>query len=97
MKKSYLASATLSLSLAIFSSAAYSTTSNPANNAAYPYVKSSLMGKSLLEQPQDLTSYPSEDDIKFLSAIRTQPTQNFFANQHQKFSRFVQALFPNNS
>jgi hypothetical protein len=28
-----------------------------------------------------------------LNTIRTTPTQNFFATQNQRFSRFVQSLF----
>ena len=33
------------------------------------------------------------DQIKVLTSIKTTASQNFLAEQHQKFSRFVQALF----
>ena len=32
-------------------------------------------------------------DVKILNSIQTTPSQNFFAEQHQRFSRFVQSIF----
>ena len=38
------------------------------------------------------------DELKVLTSLKSAPTQNFFAEQHQRFSRFVQAFFqPHNS
>lgn len=33
------------------------------------------------------------DEIKVLASLKSAPTQSFFAEQHQRFSRFVQAVF----
>lgn len=55
---------------------------------------SSLIGKALDQQKRNTTMIPSTDDeLKMLNTIRTTPTQNFFAVQNQRFSRFVQTLF----
>ncbi|NHB56775.1 DUF4179 domain-containing protein [Acinetobacter shaoyimingii] len=38
------------------------------------------------------------DQLKMITSINNAPSQNFLAEQHQRFSRFVQALFqPHNS
>lgn len=38
------------------------------------------------------------DQLKIITSINNAPSQNFLAEQHQRFSRFVQALFqPHNS
>lgn len=34
------------------------------------------------------------DQIKILNSLKSAPSQNFLAEQHQRFSRFVQAFFP---
>ena len=55
---------------------------------------SSLIGKALDQQKRNTSMIPSTDDeLKMLNTIRTTPTQNFFATQNQRFSRFVQSLF----
>ena len=55
---------------------------------------SSLIGKALDQQKRNISMIPSTDDeLKMLNTIRTTPTQNFFATQNQRFSRFVQSLF----
>ena len=95
MKKSYLAGVALSFSLAICSSVGYSAALQPTKDVS---VQDSLIAKSFIQQNHSaLQISPTEDDLKLMSAIRTQPTQSFFAAQHQKFSRFVQALFSTNS
>lgn len=56
--------------------------------------KPSLIEKALIQQKRtESTTSPSPDEVKVLNAIRVQPTQNFFAAQHQRFSLFVQSLF----
>ena len=35
----------------------------------------------------------TDDELKMLNNLRTTPTQNFFAAQHERFSRFVQSIF----
>ena len=55
---------------------------------------SSLIVKALDQQKRNTAMLPSTDDeLKMLNTIRTTPTQNFFANQHERFSRFVQTIF----
>lgn len=39
----------------------------------------------------------SKDQMKVITSISVAPTQNFFAAQNQRFSRFVQAIFPQQS
>ena len=55
---------------------------------------SSLIGKALDQQKRNISMIPATDDeLKMLNTIRTTLTQNFFATQNQRFSRFVQSLF----
>ena len=55
---------------------------------------SSLIGKALDQQKRNISMIPATDDeLKMMNTIRTTPTQNFFATQNQRFSRFVQSLF----
>lgn len=55
----------------------------------------SLIEKELSKQKQNTKAIESDlNNIKILTAIHTQPSQNFFAYQHERFSRFLQALFP---
>lgn len=53
-----------------------------------------LIVKALDQQKRNTAMLPSNDDeLKMLNTIRTNPTQNFFASQHERFSRFVQTIF----
>ena len=57
--------------------------------------KGSLIEKAITQQKQaDKQKFESNNDLKVLTSIHVAPTQNFFALQNQRFSRFVQALFP---
>ena len=57
--------------------------------------KGSLIEKAITQQKQaDKQKFESNNDSKVLTSINLAPTQNFFALQNQRFSRFVQALFP---
>lgn len=54
----------------------------------------SLIEKELSKQKQNTKAIDSDlDSIKILNAIHVQPSQNFFAYQHERFSRILQALF----
>ncbi len=56
--------------------------------------QSSLIEKALDQQKRNTIVLPSTDDeLKVLNTIRVTPTQNFLAAQHERFSRFVQAIF----
>lgn len=61
--------------------------------------KQSPIEKALSQQKRsDYLLVSDKDQIKVLTSIKVAPAQNFLAEQHQKFSRFVQALFqPHNS
>ncbi|CAB1208157.1 hypothetical protein [Acinetobacter bouvetii] len=59
--------------------------------------KSSLIEKALLQQKNGSNTLRADNDLKVLTEIKVAPTQSFFAAQNQKFSRFVQALFPQNN
>ncbi|WP_111893781.1 hypothetical protein [Acinetobacter sp. MB5] len=55
----------------------------------------SLIEKELSRQKQNTKAIDSDlDSIKILNAIHVQPSQSFFAYQHERFSRLLQALFP---
>ena len=56
--------------------------------------KVSPMEKAL-KQPKKLPTETIQvsSDVKILNSIQTTPSQNFFAEQHQRFSRFVQSIF----
>ena len=57
---------------------------------------SGLLSKELVKQKQNIASLNTDiDDIKLLTTIHVQPTQSFFASQHERFSRLWQALFSN--
>ncbi|WP_343598085.1 hypothetical protein [Acinetobacter sp.] len=65
----------------------------PVNNKVTHH-SSSYIGKELDKQKQNINSLNTDiDDIKLLTTIHLQPTQSFFAYQHERFSRFLQALF----
>ncbi|MBP6190501.1 MAG: DUF4179 domain-containing protein [Acinetobacter sp.] len=54
----------------------------------------SLIVKTLDQQKRNPVLLPATDDeLKMLNNLRTTPTQNFFAAQHERFSRFVQSIF----
>ena len=63
--------------------------------------RQSPIEKALLQQKQQKRSeqklITESDELKVLSSLKSAPTQNFFADQHQRFSRFVQAIFPQQS
>lgn len=58
--------------------------------------KQSPIVKALSQQKRDRSENKLDtdlDQLRMLNSINTAPTQNFLAEQHQRFSRFVQALF----
>lgn len=61
--------------------------------AASGTLKGSLIEKALLQRQADKSLQQSEIDLKMLTSIRAAPTQNFFAAQNQRFSRFMQFFF----
>ncbi|MCO8043858.1 hypothetical protein NI467_00500 [Acinetobacter bohemicus] len=60
-------------------------------------VKNSPIEKALQQHKTDKTLY-TEDNLKVQTALKITPSQNFFAAQNQRFTRFVQSIFsPNHS
>lgn len=52
--------------------------------------------KALSQQKRDRSDsklLAKKDQMKVITSISVAPTQNFFASQNQRFSRFVQAIF----
>lgn len=82
----------LSLSLGIFSQV--TTAAVIKDTQIKPTEKNMLIEKALDQQKRNLALLPTTDDeLKMLNTIRVAPTQNFFATQHQRFSRFIQSFF----
>ena len=91
MKSKLMCAALLTLSTVSHSAVIKSTESKTHLTAE----KGSLIEKALTQQKQaDKQKFESNNDLKVLTSIHVAPTQNFFALQNQRFSRFVQALFP---
>ena len=58
----------------------------------------SLVEKALDQQKRNTSMLPStNDELKMLNTLHATPTQNFFASQHERFSRFVQSIFQSRS
>lgn len=85
----------LSLGLSIFSHSSYAALENNTalKNAANTSVPNSLVEKALNQQKRNVSALGEDNDLIMLNSIRVTPSQNFFAAQHQRFSRFVQSLF----
>ena len=91
MKSKLICAALLTLSTVSHSAVIKSTESKTHLTAE----KGSLIEKAITQQKQaDKQKFESNNDLKVLTSIHVAPTQNFFALQNQRFSRFVQALFP---
>ena len=71
--------------------------SNKAITSSVMAERQSPIEKALNQQKQqkrgDHKLITETDELKVLTSLKSAPTQNFFAEQHQRFSRFVQALF----
>ncbi len=66
-------------------------TNKPINSAIV--AKQSPIEKALSQQKKHGDNNSINDELKVLAAIKSAPTQNFLAEQNQRFSRFIQALF----
>ncbi|QXW26238.1 hypothetical protein KXJ74_01570 [Acinetobacter johnsonii] len=74
--------------------AAISKTAN--SKAPIPAEKKSPIEKALNQQKVE-GKQQSDDNLKVLTALKSAPTQNFFASQNKSFTRFVQSLFLQNN
>lgn len=86
----------LCLAPTITTAAAVKETTNKVSSSEK---QSSLIVKALDQQKRSQKSFFQDDDeLKMINTIKTKPSQNFLAAQHERFSRFVQAIFqPHNS
>jgi len=92
----------LGFSLALFAQTGHTAVIKDTNKPIQSMIvaeKQSPIEKALSQQKRsDYLLVSDKDQIKVLTSIKVAPAQNFLAEQHQKFSRFVQALFqPHNS
>ena len=96
MKQTNLVILSLCLGLTVLSQTGHSAVIKDTNKPIHSSIVSvenkqlSPIEKALSQQKLGETD---RDQIKVLTAIKTTASQNFLAEQHQKFSRFVQALF----
>ena len=93
MKATFLHSVTLSIGLACMSQVGHSAAIQSNDKVTMPIEKASLIEKALNQQKGSDKSTLTETDLKIMTSIKVAPTQNFFATQNQRFSRFVQSLF----
>jgi xanthine dehydrogenase iron-sulfur cluster and FAD-binding subunit A len=54
--------------------------------------KTSPIEKAIQQQKSEKT-LNTEDNLKVLTALKVAPSQNFFAAQNYRFTRFVQSIF----
>jgi len=54
--------------------------------------KTSPIEKAIQQQKTEKT-LQTEDNLKVLTAFKVAPSQNFFAEQNYRFTRFVQSIF----
>lgn len=92
----YFRSVVLGLCLSLGATASYANAiQNKNDNSSTSTRHPSLIEKELSKQKQNTKAIDSDlDSIKILNAIHVQPSQSFFAYQHERFSRILQALFP---
>ena len=89
---------TLGLSVQVTQAAAISTNPTPVNSSSVISEKQSPIEKALSQQKRDNKLISSQDELKVFASLKGTASQNFLAEQHQRFSRFVQAIFqPHNS
>ncbi len=97
MKTPFLKVLCLSLGLTLLSSSGYAALQQDTKKttpARTSVEKVSPMEKALNQQKKLPTeTIQVSSDVKILNSIQTTPSQNFFAEQHQRFSRFVQSIF----
>lgn len=98
MKTQFLKVLCLSLGLTVIASsgqAAALQDSKKVNSTHSSVEKVSPMTKALNQQKKSATDATNlSNDVKIFTSIQAAPSQNFFAEQHQRFSRFVQSIFP---
>ncbi len=94
----------LSLSLAGLHTAQAATLKNTVKTTTNPtpaiaiVEKQTPIEKALSQQKRGEHKFTIDNDqLKIYTSIKTAPTQNFLADQHQRFSRILQSLFQQQS
>ncbi|SPL71051.1 DUF4179 domain-containing protein [Acinetobacter stercoris] len=88
--KAFGLSISLMLAAQVGHTAAIKDTNKPVNSSVVN--KQSPIEKALNQQKRGENNGVN-DELKMLTALKNAPTQNFLAEQNQRFSRFIQALF----
>ena len=91
--KLFIVSMTLGLGMQVTQAAAIPKNQSAATPSQVITDKQSPIEKALSQQKRDGKLLSNQDDIKVLTSLKTPAAQNFLAEQHQRFSRFVQAIF----
>lgn len=102
MKTYFLKILILSLSLSGLCTAHAATLKSPVKtNTTTPTAaieKQTPIEKALSQQKRGEHKFTIDNDqLKIYTSIKTAPTQNFLADQHQRFSRILQSLFQQQS
>lgn len=102
MKNQYLKVLFLSVGLSLIASSGHTAVLQTSKKSTAVHSsaveKVSPMTKALNQQQKSLINSPDlSSNTKIFTSIQTKPSQNFFAEQHQRFSRFVQSIFPSHN
>ena len=65
----------------------------PKASAGITEVKASPIEKAIQQHKFDKSAVQTDDELKALTAFKSNPTQSFFAAQNLRFTRFVQSIF----
>lgn len=84
---------TLGLSVQVTQAAVISTNQTTINSSSLISEKQSPIEKALSQQKRDHKLISNQDELKVFASLKSTASQNFLAEQHQRFSRFVQAIF----
>ncbi|WP_288382484.1 DUF4179 domain-containing protein [uncultured Acinetobacter sp.] len=85
----------LSLSLGILAPMGFAASldNSAVKTSGITTAPSPLIEKALNQQKRNVSALGNDNDLIMLNSLRVTASQNFFATQHQRFSRFVQSLF----
>ncbi len=98
MNRQFIQILLLSMSFALAAQSTFSASIKSASaKVSLPAEKTSLIEKALNQQKNGDKNLQSDNDLKVITAIKTAPTQSFFASQNQSFSRFLQSFFTQNN
>lgn len=97
MNLHYFQAIFLSIGLGLMAQSGHTAAIKATLNKSTAPEKVSLIEKALNQQKQGDNYLQADNNLKVLTAIKVAPTQSFFATQNERFSRFLQAIFPQNN